>query len=252
MTLQGTPPSPPERPIPPRTGPPGLRERLSLFPLTFSLIGLTALVFLGQAVFGFDRVISLGAKINERIAAGEYWRLITPIFIHAGLLHFGVNMYSLYAIGPPVERFLGAARMAALYLMSGFCGVLFSVAFTPQVSIGASGAIFGLLGALAVVLYTNRATFGRAGAFQLRQIAIVALLNLFLGLSPGIDNWGHLGGLLAGALLTAFIGPRFELLPDATGRVRLIDRRPWREVRLLTLIAALGLVLIALVLVQGR
>ena len=88
-----------------------------------------------------------------------------------------------------------------------------------------------MLGALGMFLYLHRRTFGPASQVQLRQIVLVALLNLGLGLMPGIDNWGHLGGLLSGAALAAVLGPQLEPVGMEDGRMRLADRRPWRRVR---------------------
>jgi rhomboid protease GluP len=227
-------------------------ERIRRAPLTFGLIGVTLLFFLGQLgteqLLGVDIVFFIGAKINAAIAAGELWRFLTPVFVHGGVVHFGVNMYSLYIIGPAVERFYGRWMMLGLYLCSGISGVLFSTAFTPQTSVGASGAIFGLLGALGAFLFVNRESFGRAGQMQLRQIVFVALLNLVFGLQPGIDNWGHLGGLLFGAWLGWSISPRFEILMDELGRRRLRPRSGagWRA---LIMGAAL---LVLIVLFAGR
>ena len=228
------------------------------FPATFGLIGVTVLVFaaqwLGNALVGADVVLYYGAKINDQLAAGQAWRLITPVFLHASLLHIGVNMYSLWALGPAVERFFGHGRFLAIYLLAGISGVLLSLVMSPNPSVGASGAIFGLLGALATFLYLHRATFGQFGAMQLRQLLFVALINLGLGLSPGIDNWGHVGGMLAGAVLAWFLGPRFTtaLLPD--GRPRLVDQRPREEltVRLaLALAAVLILSIVAMMNAKG-
>ncbi len=201
-------------------------------PVTFGLIGATLLVFLtqtlSQSVLGFDLVTLLGAKDNVAIAAGQVWRLITPVFIHGGYFHLFINLYSLYAIGPAVERFFGPWRILSLYLLSGIAGVLLSMIFSSYRSVGSSGAIFGLLGSLGAFLYVNRSTFGQAGAIQLRQIVMVALINLGLGLSPGIDNWGHLGGLIFGTSLTWFTGPNFAVVRDETAdRFILVDRRPW-------------------------
>jgi rhomboid protease GluP len=185
---------------------------------------------LSKVVFGVDVVLLLGAKIESEILAGEYWRFITPVFIHGGLLHVFINMYSLFAIGPVVERFFGPRRTLGLYLLSGVAGVLLSFAFSPYPSVGASGAIFGLLGSLGVFLYQNRSAFGPAGKMQLRRIVIIALLNLGLGLSPGIDNWGHLGGLIFGAGMAWFIGPLLQLHAAEDGRRVVVDQRQWDQV----------------------
>lgn len=203
---------------------------------------------LSQSVLGFDLVALMGAKDNASIAAGQVWRFITPVFIHGGYFHLIINLYSLYAIGPVVERFFGPWRTLALYLLSGTAGVLLSLSFSSYRSVGSSGAIFGLLGSLGAFLYANRSTFGRAGAIQLRQVVLVALFNLALGLSPGIDNWGHLGGLIFGAGLTWFTGPNFAIARDeAAGRFILVDQQPWRRVWLKVLLGAVVVASLALV-----
>jgi membrane associated rhomboid family serine protease len=109
--------------------------------------------------------------------------------------------------------------------------VIFSLAFTPYPSVGASGAIFGSLGALGTFLFLHRDSLGAAGKAYLRRIAMVALLNLALGLAPNIDNWGHMGGLLAGSFLAWFLGPRLELnWVSHEESSRMIEGRPWREI----------------------
>ncbi len=242
---------PPSAPAPPAPASPSLLQRVRRSPATFALIAFTVLVFaaqwVGQSLLGADVVLYYGAKINEALAAGEAWRLVTPVFLHANLLHIAVNMYSLYALGPAVERFFGRGRFLAVYLLAGISGVLLSLVMSPNPSVGASGAIFGLLGALAAFLYLHRATFGQLGAMQLRQLVFVALINLGLGLSPGIDNWGHVGGLLAGAGLAWFIGPRFatQVLPD--GRPRLVDQRPKAQVSIRLALAVASVLVLSIV-----
>jgi rhomboid protease GluP len=154
-------------------------------------------------------------------------------------------MYSLYAIGPAVERFFGTPRFIAQYLLSGFAGVVFSLALSPYPSAGASGAIFGLLGSLGAFIYIHRDLFGQFGRVQLRQIVLVALLNLGLGLMPGIDNWGHLGGLLTGVFLTLLIGPRFEITWVSLDERQVDDQRAWETSRWYYLLAAAILILVA-------
>ena len=223
-----------------QTGPqsfqrPSFRQRFRRFPATFSLIGITLVIYIAQEVsvllFGFDLVISLGAKINDAIYAGEVWRFITPIFVHAGIWHIFINMYSLYALGPTLEGFFGTPRMLVIYFFSGIISVSFSLAFSSSASVGASGAIFGLLGSLGAFLFIHRDSLGHTGRAYLRQIVVVALLNLALGLAPNIDNWGHLGGLIAGIALTWFLGPRYEVTWIRSDEpTKLIERHPWNEV----------------------
>ena len=214
----------------------------SRFPGTFALIAFTILVFIAQQLYiqpdGNDLVLDYGAKSRVDILNGEIWRLVTPIFLHIGIPHIFVNMYSLYAIGPAVERFFGTARFLTTYLQAGIAGIIFSLALTRAESAGASGAIFGMLGALAAFLYRHRELFGRFGRLQLRQIILVALLNLGMGLMPGIDNWGHLGGLLAGAALGWWLGPRFEIVWIWSDQGQLVDRSSWEQTRTGYLITA--------------
>jgi rhomboid protease GluP len=227
---------------------PGLAQVIRRHPVTFSLIGVNLAVFAAQmllaGLYGHDLVLELGAKDNAAIAAGQYWRLFTPVFIHAGLVHIFVNMYSLYVIGPAGEEMFGHVRFLAFYLLAGFGGAIASLAFNPSPSVGASGAIFGLLGMLGAFWYVHRATFGPVGNKQLRQIGMVAALNLLIGLSPGIDFWAHLGGFVTGIALGLLFGPRYRARLTDTGQMRMQDTRPWAQVRagvLFTLVALIGL-----------
>jgi membrane associated rhomboid family serine protease len=131
-------------------------------------------------------------------------------------------------------------------------GVDLSLAFNRANSLGASGAIFGLLGAFGAFLFLHRASLGRSGEIHFRQIVLVALLNLALGLSPGIDNWAHLGGLAAGATLAFLLGPRFDVSQGEDGRIHLLDRRPWNQVGSRRALAAAGLVALSLAAVLIR
>lgn len=141
-------------------------------------------------------LISLGAKNNELIAAGEYYRLIACMFLHGGLLHLGLNMYSLYSIGPLVETVYGKIKYTALYFISGIAASTASYFLSESTSIGASGAIFGLLGATLIFAVKMRKNLGKD---FLRSIVIVIAINLYIGLNiQGIDNFAHLGGLLGG------------------------------------------------------
>lgn len=205
------------------------------FPATFGLIAFTMLVFLIQwfavRILRYDPILEYGAKIRQSIAEGEAWRLVTPIFVHVGLWHFFINMYSLYVLGPAVESFFGSVRMLTFYLITGVGGVGLSMLFSANASAGASGAIFGLLGSLVAFFYAHRKVFGRRGMLQFRNLIFVALLNLFLGLMPGIDNWGHLGGFFTGLVVAYLLGPVLEPQWIDTERRRLVDHRSWREAR---------------------
>ena len=182
---------------------------------TYVLLGIIGLVFIGQLLstqlLNADLIIELGAKDNQLIAQGEYWRLFTAIFIHTGFLHIGFNAYALYIIGRDVERFSGALRLIVVFLLAGLSGSVMSLLFNPSPSVGASGAIFGLIGALGVFLYRHRKLFGERGRRNLRDVIIIALLNLAFGLQGGIDNWAHLGGLIGGLILGWAMGPMWAV-----------------------------------------
>jgi membrane associated rhomboid family serine protease len=131
------------------------------------------------------------------VAEGQYWRLLTAAFLHAGLLHLAMNMYALFLFGPPLEAALGRVRFTLLYIVSALGGSAASYAFSApnQPSLGASGAVFGLLGAFFVV---NR-RMGR----DTNGLVVLVVINLaFSFLVPRIDWRDHIGGLITGALVT--------------------------------------------------
>ncbi len=184
--------------------------------VTYIIMGLSIFVYLLQMWFqfneGYDLPANLGAKVNQLIAAGELWRLITPVLLHGSIVHIGFNMYALYLFGPRIESNFGHYRFLALYLISGFAGNVFSLMFTEAPSLGSSTAIFGLLGAHGVYVYQNRKFFGtQVARSSLGRIIQVAAINLLIGLSPGIDNWGHIGGLIGGTVFTWFGGPLLKV-----------------------------------------
>mmetsp|Transcript_32820 Transcript_32820/g.128899 ORF Transcript_32820/g.128899 Transcript_32820/m.128899 type:complete len:188 (+) Transcript_32820:358-921(+) len=171
-----------------------------------------------------DKLTMMGAKVNRAIAEGQFYRLLTSMFLHGSLGHLLVNSLSTYSIGPSVESWFGKKRFIALYLFSGFCGNLMSFYFLPQPSIGASGAVFGLLGALAFFLLRHRGLI-RGSERNLTRFAYVIAINFAMGLSPNsqIDNFGHLGGLLGGVMFSYLIGPNLTI-ERIRGRPVLVDR----------------------------
>ena len=203
-----------QSPIPPPPAP-TIHENLVKPVATYSLIVITVLIYLlqmaTQTLLGTDIPGVLGMKINEYIIAGQFWRLVTPMFLHGSLLHIGFNMYALVVIGSGLERRFGHWRFLALYLMGSLAGNVFSFLFSPNPSLGASTSIFGLLGAEMVFFYQNRELFGSGARRALQNVVTVAAINFVIGLSPGIDNWGHLGGLLGGLIFTWFGGPKLRL-----------------------------------------
>jgi rhomboid protease GluP len=202
--------------------------------VAYALLALTIGVFLLQLatedpglvvanVRCGDMAACYGLKINSLILAGQWWRLITPVLLHASLLHIGFNMYALYILGPELERHFGHLSFLLLYLLSGFAGIVLSFLLTGSPSLGASTAIFGLLGAQGVFVYRNQKLFGRRAQAMLRSILNIAVINLLIGLSPGIDNWGHVGGLLGGGLF-AWLAAPFYALEGEEGDFHLVNR----------------------------
>lgn len=144
---------------------------------------------------------------------GQWWRLVTAMFLHGGIIHIGFNMMVLYQIGPAVEELYGSARYLFIYLVTGVAGFVVSSYIGGHASLGASGALLGLIGILLAV--TSR----RGGAYmrQLRSQLISSLVILFaLGLLPGVgvDNWAHGGGLVAGFVLGRVMADRAPITPS--------------------------------------
>jgi membrane associated rhomboid family serine protease len=152
--------------------------------------------------------MAFGVKSNPEIAHGQWWRFVTPIFIHIGLLHIFFNSYALWVVGPQVEKLYGGARFVLLYVLTGVAGVYGSYAYHPNtISAGASGAIFGLFGVLLVFGLRYRSSippfFARAVGTGVLPVIVI---NLIIGFTiPAIDNSAHIGGLLAGAALAAVV-----------------------------------------------
>lgn len=174
--------------------------------VTWIIIALCIIMFFVSGM-GYDTytLIKYGANFSGLVRNGELYRLVTYMFLHAGIVHIGLNMYSLYIVGPRVEDFFGKWKYALIYFISGICGGLLSIGVTPNVvSVGASAAIFGLFGALIYFGYNYR---GYIGAMVRSQVVPIVIYNLFMGLFiPGIDMWGHVGGLIGGILTANMVG----------------------------------------------
>ncbi len=176
--------------------------------VTLVVIGLNVIAFLGLAVASGSwthipsRVLIDGGG-NDGVLTlnGEPWRLLTSVFLHGGLLHIGLNMLALYQAGQLVERMFGPVRFASLYLVSGLFASVISVWWRQDVvSIGASGAIFGVFGGLLSYLMVHRRQMPRAAFSRLRAMTLSFVgYSLVIGFAiPGIDNAAHVGGLLGG------------------------------------------------------
>ena len=217
--------------------------------ISFVIIGITIGFFilqnLSQAFLGYDLLFSLLGKVNQLIVQGQLWRLITPILLHGSFLHIGFNMYALYMIGPTLEKKYGVLPFIGLYLVGGLWGNTLSFLLSPNPSLGASTAIFGLIAAQGVYVYKNRYLLGPSARPILMNIAMIIVVNLMLGLSPGIDNWGHMGGLFGGLFFAWFAGPSFGLGEDSFGQNVVIKQRNQPTLILISavMIAAIALTL---------
>ena len=185
--------------------------------LTNILIAINLLVFLisawiSKTIFNIDiyTLIIMGAKVNSLIDKGQVWRLITCAFLHGGLIHIFFNMYALKILGPEIEYVYGKIKYLVIYLLSAIAASIFSYIFGPQsVSVGASGAIFGLFGAMLIFGIKHRKQMGKAYMMNILQVIFV---NVIIGISSSnIDNAAHFGGLIVGALIALLLGERRPL-----------------------------------------
>ena len=187
------------------------------FPVTVALLGINLLVFAAMVVRGVSVshpdnqvLLNWGADFGPLSLGTQPWRLLTSNYVHIGLIHLFVNMWALWQLGRVTERIFGAFTYFVIYTASGISGSLLSLLHNPMVvSAGASGALFGIMGALITALYLGKLPFPkRARDSLLKNLLWVAVINLGLGASiAGIDNAGHVGGLIMGLGLGAIIGP---------------------------------------------
>ena len=196
----------------PSPEPPVIRRRY--FPAaTLIILGLNVVIFILMELAGGSRspdvLLSFGASYGPYIRRGEYWRLVMPMFLHIGFVHLFLNVTALIVLGRILESVYGYGRFALLYVTCGMGSSFLSMTLSRSVSAGASGAIFGIAGALLTTGYVHRAAVPRRwrAAFGGGILPLI-VVNLTLGYYvPGIDNWGHLGGLITGILLSALIAP---------------------------------------------
>jgi len=189
------------------------------YPLvTYIIMGINILLFLYSMFANYDVLFKYG-MFNPAVKAGEYYRLFTCMFLHVDVLHLACNMYSLYVLGPQIESFFGKTKFILIYLISGLCGSLLSLTFNIDIiSVGASGAIFGLLGSMLYFGYHYRTYLGNVVKSQIVPIIVI---NLIIGFtSSGIDNFGHIGGLIGGVLSSMIVGvPDKETKLDRTNGI---------------------------------
>lgn len=202
----------------PRPRPTHLRYLATPYTVTTVLIAANTLVFLAMLASGvspiqptLQQVFNWGGDFfPATIAAHQYWRLFTACFVHFGIIHIGMNMYVLFLIGPFIEITFGRARYVLIYLAAGLFGSIVSVYVHPQaVGAGASGAIFGLYGAVFAFLLRNRRTLAPAATRSIgRSAGIFVLYNVVYGSMSGTtDLSAHIAGLFAGFLTGLILAP---------------------------------------------
>lgn len=184
--------------------------------ITYGIITINIVLYIimltlsrsGLGEFDVQTLLKFGANYKPLVLAGEYWRLIASAFLHDGIIHLICNMYALYVIGPQLENFFGKTRFLIIYLFSAIAGNLLSLTFSSAVSVGASGAIFGLFGSLLYFGYYYRVYLGNVLRTQLIP---VIMINILFGLvTPGIDNAAHIGGLIGGIFISMGIGVKYK------------------------------------------
>ena len=201
-------------------------ERLkSLTPtpwITYSLIAVNSIIWIASLAKGgtlagtpADLLLQWGGNAASEVQRGEWWRMASSIFLHNGLMHIALNMLGLYSVGITVERIYGPRLFALIYLASGLLGSALSLHFGAQVavSVGASGAVFGIAGALIVGIWQHRRQLPQSISKQtLSSAGIFVLYSLVQGFAKqGIDNAAHIGGLLAGCVLAYVLPERLDL-----------------------------------------
>jgi membrane associated rhomboid family serine protease len=218
------------RVIPART----LRHVNRNTPVTWALIAINTGLFLAGELFSSfgNELLQRAAQHPALVDRGEWWRLFTAMFLHSGILHVLFNMYALWLFGPVLERRFGSLSFASLYLAAGVAGgALYQLIGPNAWAVGASGAIFGLFGALLMASYRQRHT--RAGAAAFSQLMLLLVINLALPIFvPNIAWQAHVGGLIAGGL----IGTVWDRLPRTRGSA-------WKRTAVALLVGAAALAL---------
>ena len=174
--------------------------------ITYVLIVLCAIMFIiSGGGYSTEKLLIFGANSGILVRYGQYYRLVACMFLHAGVMHLVLNMYSLFVVGPRVENFFGRGKFLLIYFISGLSASLLSIGLnTDVIAVGASGAIFGLFGALVYFGFSYR---GYIGSMIKGQIVPVVLYNLAMGFFiPGIDVFGHIGGLIGGIMAASMLG----------------------------------------------
>ena len=185
-----------------------IKSEVMRYPLTYAFIFLNTLIYIFSALLSQDLIdmdmetlVNMGALYGPYVLQeGEWWRLFTAMFLHGGMTHLLMNMFSLYLIGRGAEMYFDRNSYISIYLFSGLIGGLVSLFMHPgSVGVGASGAIFGIFGALAGFFLAHREKIATHTKAFMKDFAIIIGINLVIGFSiPSVDVSAHLGGLVVG------------------------------------------------------
>lgn len=227
----------------------GVRLPLQKPRVVYVFLALIGLVFVAELALGGSQnqetLRRLGAQVNPLVAVGELWRLVAAMFLHIGLQHILFNGWALFSVGREVEAMYGSAWFVVIYFAAGLAGnIAYYWLGDSILSAGASGAVFGLIGAEAAFFLTNRTLFGKLGSQRLGNLGVLIAINLVFGFTvPGINNIAHLGGLVMGFGLGLLLAPRFavEWRWDVTGAQGHAADRQRAVMRLAGTLAAVAL-----------
>jgi rhomboid protease GluP len=190
---------------------------------TYVLLGINIAIFLAMVLSGISwidpdtqQVLRWGADYGPSTFRGQYWRLLSSMFLHFGIIHLLGNMWCLWSLGKLAEKILGSFNLIGIYLLTGIGASLLSLSWNPmRVSAGASGAIFGIAGVLISVLYYGKLNLDPQRVRSLLGYVVrFALINILFGLQGHIDNMAHVGGLVTGLLSGVFLARTFSSAPE--------------------------------------
>ena len=193
------------------------KQYINAYPVVSILIAINLVIYIIGLIPGVgDDIFYFGVSVNGLILEGEWWRIITSMFLHGGFMHVLLNMFSLFLFGPELEKIAGKTRFLAIYLLSGIGGGLATLLtqHAMYATVGASGAIFGIFGAYAAILYRYRHSMP-----QLRQVILpIIIISVILTfLQPDVNEAGHIGGLATGFIIGMFF---FKPKPTVVWRNR--------------------------------
>jgi len=188
------------------------------------------ILFLNVIVYGLQMVnpniTKMFLKRSDMIRNGkQLYRVFTPMFLHGSVSHLMLNSFSMNNIGPEMERLFGSGRFLMTYAIGGIAGNIASAYYTPNPSLGASGAVFGLMGAYYAFLSRNEEIFGRSGKATMGRIASTLGMNVMFGfMMPSIDNWAHIGGAIGGVAMATSFGPKLSFMGLPSGGRIIVDK----------------------------